>query len=234
MSTFATDKYGVPIFAACYSDQEWQNLKDTYQVGDLLMPCCSSPAIPKTSPNFLNFFSHYSDECATSPESIWHLNAKENIVRELGVQGINAFLEYSGGSDGGNWKADVYFENSDRKIAIEIQKSYQHLREYFKRQKRYALSGVEAYWLLYQPRYITLIKSLGKYKLKNEYGGKFPPEGYIAPCVPELPLAFYQISDEVTSVKGARFNCSLKEWLEGILTSNFIYERGFWKLGERA
>jgi competence protein CoiA len=233
MSIFVINKHGNAVFADSYSDDDWLNLKEHYAIGDFLMPCCASPAVPKTSPNFLKYFSHYSDECASSPESMWHIDIKERVLKGLKALGIDALLEFTGHSKEGTWKADVYFEINNRKVAIEIQKSYQPLREYLKRQKRYSESKVETYWLLYQPHYITITKSLGKHKLKNEYSGKFPSEGYIFPCIPELPIAYCQIEHDVCLVKGAGFfNCLISDWLNGILNMDFKYIEGQWKLGK--
>ena len=231
MSNLAVTKEGNAVFADDYSEEQWALLKANYTVGDLLMPCCLSPAIPKTSPNFLQFFAHHTDECDTSPESIWHLKAKEDVCTILKSKNIPVELERTGNSPSGKWKADVYFECEDRRIAIEIQKSYQQLSNYLKRQEKYTEGGVESYWLLYKPRYMTLVKSLGKYRLKNEYDGKFPPQGYISPCIPELPIAYYEADEGDRLVKGASFfQCSLGEWVDGLISHRFVCVENVWKI----
>jgi competence protein CoiA len=230
MSNLAVTKEGRAVFADEYSEAQWEILK-TYTVGDLLMPCCMSPAIPKTSSNFLQFFAHYSDECNSSPESIWHLKTKEDICSILKHKNIPVELERTGQSSNGKWKADVYFEVEGRRIAIEVQKSYQHFTKYLERQKRYVDADVDSYWLLYKPRYNTLIKSLGKYRLKKDYGGKFPPEGYISPCLPELPIAYYETEAEECSVKGACFfKSTLAQWIDSLVKNNFQCVENIWKI----
>ncbi len=231
MSNLVVTSEGNAVIADEYSDAEWDVLKSNYIVGDFFMPCCKANAIPKTSPNFLKFFAHHSDECSTSPESIWHLNTKNDIYSIVKSKNIEVKLEHAGEATSGKWITDIYFEYKGRRIAIEIQKSYQQLNTYLKRQEKYKESGVESYWLLYKQRYITLIKSLGKHRIKNEYGGKFPPEGYISPCLPELPIAYYDTEITPSLVKGAKFlNCSIDEWVCAILSGKFVCVDNAWKI----
>lgn len=231
MTSLAISRDGKPVLAESYTEQGWQALKDAYKVGDLLMPCCPTPAIPKTSPNYLQFFSHLSDECASSPESQWHLSSKEALVRELLSLGIKAQLEKPGRSVVSAWKADVHFVFEGREIAIEVQHAYQHLRDYFERQERYVQSRVEAYWLLYLPRYKTLTRSLTKHRIKTEFGGKFP-DGVHFPCIPQLPIVYFDPSDETGMVKGAgMFRATLKDWLKSLMMNKFKCAKGIWTIG---
>ena len=231
MTSLAVSQDGKPVLAESFDEHDWQALKDSYKVGDLLMPCCMAPAIPKTSPNFLQFFAHFSDECASSPESQWHVASKEALVRELLSLGVEAQLEKAGRNAISAWKADVFFVVEERQIAIEVQHSYQHLREYFDRQERYVRSGVEAYWLLYSPRYMTLAKSLSKHRIKTEFAGKLP-DGDLFPCVPQLPIAYFDPYDEQGMVKGARlFRATLEDWLKSLISNEFKYAAGAWRIG---
>jgi len=191
-----------------------------------------TPAIPKTSTNFLQFFAHLSDECASSPESQWHLASKEALIRELFSLGIEAQLEKVGRSTISTWKADVFFVFDGRQIAIEVQHSYQHLRDYLNRQQTYVQSGIDAYWLLYLPRYITLAKSLNKHRIKTEFAGKLP-NGAVYPCIPQLPIAYFDPSEEHGMVKGAGFfQSSLVTWLKSIISNEFNYDAGIWTIGK--
>jgi competence protein CoiA len=231
VTALAISRDGKPVLAESFNEHDWQALKDSYKVGDLLMPCCMALAIPKTSPNFLQFFAHLSDECASSPESQWHLASKEALVRELLSLGVEAQLEKTGRSAISAWKADIFFVVEGRQIAIEVQHSYQHLRDYLDRQKRYVQSGVEAYWLLYSPRYMTLAKSLSKHRIKTEFAGKLP-DGSLFPCIPQLPIAYFDPSDEHGMVKGAMlFRTTLKAWLKSLISNEFKYAAGAWRIG---
>lgn len=215
------------MLAENFNEHEWQALKDSYKVGDLLMPCCKTPAIPKTSPNSLQFFAHYSDECASSPESQWHITTKNALVKELFSLGMVPRDEVSGRSATSAWKADIFFVAGGRQIVIEVQHSYQHLRDYLRRQEKYVQSGVDSYWLLYTPRYMTLVQSLAKYRIKTEFGGKFPIGGFL-PCISQLPITYFDPSDEHGMVKGARFQTSLRDWLESLIRNEFRYDNGTW------
>ena len=42
------------------SQAQWLGLQRNYHVGDLLMPCCNAPAVPKISANGHPFFAHLS------------------------------------------------------------------------------------------------------------------------------------------------------------------------------
>jgi competence protein CoiA len=234
MAEYATNQNDTIVFASDFDSNSWENLKVTYNIGDFKMPCCGSPAIPKTSSNFKHFFAHYSDECASSEESIWHLESKEAVLLTLRSLNIKSELEVSGGKPKKKWQADVYFELGDRKIAIEIQHSYQNLRDYFKRQERYKESGVESYWLLYFPRYKTICNSIGKYRLKNEFNNKMPEKG-LFPCIPELPiLNLLRDGDQNTIRAPGLFSCSLQELIIGITELRLVYINGQWNLIENA
>lgn len=229
MTSRAISQDGRYVDAESFNEHGWQALKDSYKVGDLLMPCCLTPAIPKTSPNFLQFFAHYSDECASSPESQWHLATKDALIKELLTLGIEAKCEESGRSAISTWKADIFFVVAGRQIVIEIQHSPQHLRDYLSRQERYVQSGVDAYWLLYEPRYRTLVKSLGKHRVKTEFSGKIPRGGFF-PCVPQLPIVYFDPSGEHGMVKGAKFQATLKDWLNSLIRNEFKYDTGAWTI----
>lgn len=148
MSEVAFNKLkGQKIYAGDFNETEWEELRTVSDLGHITMECCGARAVLKTSPGFLQFFAHYSDECATAPETKWHIEVKSLITKELALLGILCVEEKTGTSkDGKKWKADVYFEFNNRKIAIEVQHSYQHLKKYHERQKIYIDSGVECYW----------------------------------------------------------------------------------------
>ena len=167
-----TKRPGQTIEASHLDSTEWEALKARYTLGDFLTICCESPAIPKTSQNGLPFFAHHSDECSTAPETVWHKTAKTLICFYLKRKGIPAVEEHA--STDRDWIADVYFETGAKKIAIELQHSYQGLPKYLERQGRYRQAGVESYWLLYPARFKTLNLSVAKWRIRNEFGGRLP------------------------------------------------------------
>lgn len=131
----ALSRDGEPL-AGHFTELEWEALKAQSQTDPsaFKMPCCQSRAVLKTSMQGLQFFSHYSDECATAPETIWHIEGKDLIFGALKFFGMNPRSEVPGGTGKDRWKADIYFEVGARKIAIELQRSYQHLRDFERRQ----------------------------------------------------------------------------------------------------
>jgi competence CoiA-like predicted nuclease len=116
------------------------------------MECCGAIAVAKTSPNGVQFFAHISNECATAPETVWHIGAKALVVDGMRRLGATCSEEvFEGGAR--PWKADVLVQWSGRRIAIEIQRSYQHLRDFKRRQQRYRDADVECVWLLPRKRH---------------------------------------------------------------------------------
>jgi hypothetical protein len=233
MAEVALNNDGTFLVASEFGPLEWEIMKNKYSVGDFLMPCCKALAIPKTSPNRLPFFSHYSDECASAPETIWHLQVKEALVKELKKRSIQAKDEVSCVSESGKWKADVYFEHSDRAVVFEAQHSYQHLRDYFRRQERYKESAVECYWILYKPRFLTVTKSIAKHRLKEEFGNKFPKDKEIGAGlgqISSLPIVWFE-PDVARPVKApGGFSTDVDLWIDSVLDGSFRYFSGGWRI----
>ncbi len=122
----------------------------------------------------------------------------------------------------------MHFTHEGRNIAIEVQHSHQTLQDYLTRQTRYELDGVECYWLLYPKRYMTLARAIGKYRLKRDFAGKPPKDGFF-PCIPELPVARFELNDVIEFVKGAGFfELSLQDWIRGLVEKKFCYQKGNW------
>ena len=232
MLFYAVTNNGTPIFPERFAEVEWETLKETYRVGDFLTPCCGAPAIPKTSMYMTRFFAHHSDECATSPESIWHISSKERIARELGGLGLQAVLEKPIAGSTGNLKSDVYFEVGGRRIAIEVQHSYQNFRDYQKRQSKYVANGVENYWVLYRPRYMTVTKSIWQYRVRHEFAGKVPADGKVYPALPDIPIVFFDPEEAGGVVRAAGFICiPIREWLASVVSGRFAYKSERWEIG---
>lgn len=207
---------------------QWMELQASYQMGELLMPCCPAPAVPKLSPNGHPFFAHAGGACSTSEESQWHLAAKILVRSVLENLGCRATLEESGVGNSGRWQADVWAVRDGVKLAVEIQRSYQSLRDYRRRQERYRIEGIKALWLMRRDRYMTLTKSTAKERLRAEFGGKFPPEGSFGPCLTDLPVAQLQLDPE-PSVRGAGFfSATIPQLLEAALTDRFLCIDGLW------
>ncbi|MEI6715150.1 MAG: competence protein CoiA family protein [Verrucomicrobiota bacterium] len=225
---FAQTNRGQPVFPESFTEQEWLTLKGSYQVGDFLMPCCGASAIPKVSINGVRFFAHQSDECASAPESQWHIATKNQLARTLLQVGEQPIIEQSIDDKLVHAKPDVQFVSKDQRIAIEVQHSYQTLDEYLRRQKRYSDAGVRCYWLLYLPQYSTLAKATARRRIKREFAGALPPGGMF-PTIPELPVAIFAPDECGGRVTGAgNLNLPLTHWLTAITARQFQWVNGVW------
>ena len=193
------------------------------------MVCCPSPAVLKTSPNGVPFFAHYQNECTTAPETKWHREGNALIVAYLAILGVEAKEEVMSESRTAAWKADIYFEVEGRRIVIELQRSYQHLEEFLRRQQRYVDAGVESYWLLRHDNFLSFTSASGRFRLKREFAGKLPGEG-ISPCIPELPVGYLETSD-VPVVQGVSFlYVPLCDWLIALIERRFQWVDGAWMI----
>lgn len=231
MTQTAWTRNGQPVDATAFEQTEWEAMKQRYAVGDFVMPCCASPAIPKTSINGNQFFAHLSDECSTAPETVWHKEGKAAVLSSLSRMGIGGREEVPGKSTRGEkWEADVLFSVPGRTIAIELQRSYQHLRDFNARQQRYAESGVECYWLVRDETFRTLSKATARLVLARDFGGKFPEQGIGTGMLPELPVAML-IGEPKLVQFGLGKHASVQQWLEGILSGKYQHRNGSWNLG---
>lgn len=205
--------------------EEWRRLQTSYQVGDLLMPCCEAAAIPKTSPYGLQFFAHASGQCSSSPEGLWHLAGKEAVAKTAREMGIPAHIEHSSPH---GWRSDVWLAINGSPIAVEIQHSYQHLRDYRRRQARYNEQGVRCLWLLMQKPYMTLLKSARTLRWREEFDrGNWPiGEGAMLRDVPVGRLNLQHEQPPVVS--GPRLGAPLHEVLQAFIENRFIWNRGAW------
>jgi competence protein CoiA len=231
MTQSAWTRDGRPVDAAIISSTEWETLKQTAQLDDFVMPCCNAAAVLKTSLNGLPFFAHLSDECDTAPETKWHKAGKAAVLAALNDMGIKGREEVPGRSPSGDrWEADVLFSVAGRTIVIELQRSYQHLRDFTRRQERYLASAVECYWLVRKETFITLSKGTSRLLLKRNFGNVFPLAGIGTGMLPELPVAMLNTEGEQLVHFGGFKAATVPAWLAGILDSSYQYRGGSWNL----
>lgn len=223
---------GRPVDAGTIPGTEWESMKRAARLGDFVMPCCRAPAVLKTSINGLPFFAHVSDDCTTAPETKWHHAGKAACLaalRDLGIQGCE---EASGRSPTGDrWEADVLFTVGHRTIAIELQRSYQHLRDFLRRQDRYAASGVECYWLVRSETFRTLAKATSRLLLKRDFRNVYPDAGIGTGMLPELPVSMLDAGEQQRVVFGLSKAATVPDWLSGVLAGAYRYRDGSWNLG---
>lgn len=232
MTQSAWTRDGRPVDAAAIPNAEWETLKQVTQLGDFMMPCCKAPAVLKTSINGLPFFAHLSDECGTAPETIWHKAGKAAVLAALSSMGIEGRDEVPGRSPSGDkWEADVLFSVPGRTIVIELQRSYQHQRDFMRRQERYIASAVECYWLVRKETFITLSKATCRLLLKRDFGDALPLGGIGTGMLPELPVAMLDTEGELLVNFGEFKVAKIPVWLVGILDGAYQYRGGSWNLG---
>lgn len=218
--------------AAAYPREMWEALKQTSQLGDFVMTCCRAPAVLKTSINGVPFFSHLSDECATAPETIWHEAGKAAVLAALLGMNIQGRAEVPGVSPSGDkWKADVLFSVGGRTIAIELQRSYQHLRDFTRRQERYAASGVECYWLVRFETFVTLTKATCRVLKQRDFGNVWPKSDTGTGALPELPVAILDPERADSVVFGLLKTATMPVWLAGIIDGSYQCRSYAWNLG---
>lgn len=128
---------------------EWINLKATYKNQSLLMPCCETRAVPKTSKLGTQYFAHLKrGDCSVSQETKEHLYLKSLIANIAQEYGWIVTTEHVGqAKDGEKWIADVFCQKGDLKLAFEVQWSHQTNGEYLRRTEKYTNSGVRCAWL---------------------------------------------------------------------------------------
>ncbi|MDN7852167.1 MULTISPECIES: competence protein CoiA family protein [Burkholderia] len=233
MTQSAWTRDGRPVDATAIASAEWDRLKQTAPLGDFVMPCCKAPAVLKTSINGLPFFAHLSDECITAPETKWHKAGKAAVLAALNSMGIVGSEEAPGRSSSGDkWEADVFFSVPGRTVVIELQRSYQHLRDFIRRQERYTASAVECYWLVRKENFRTLAKATSRLLLKRDFGNEFPPGGIGTGMLPELPVAMLDTEGSQLVLFGGLKTATVSMWLAGILNGTYGYRGGSWNLGD--
>lgn len=229
MPSIAVTKEGTYTDAELVPAVVWEAMKARAATGDFLMPCCRTSAVLKTSRNGVQFFAHLSDECRTAPETAWHKDGKAVIVATLGTMGIYCAEEVPGGRATDTWEADTLFRVGSRTVVVELQRSYQHLREYVRRQERYRRSDVECYWLTRQENFRALIGATGRLRMKREWGGKFPPgQLTFKPLLPDFPIAVLALGEAPYIQSPGMMRYTVEEWLRGIIEDRYVYDDGAW------
>jgi hypothetical protein len=139
-------------------------------------------------------------------------------------------MEEPGQRGGDAWRADVWAERGDTKLAVEIQRSYQHLREYQRRQRRYRDAGILALWLLHTDRFRTLVGSMAKERFRTDLGGKWPECGHFGPCLSNIPVAVLSFDPDPAVSGAGLFASTLPNLLSAVLAGRFLCIDGNWRI----
>ncbi len=232
MPSNAISKTGESIEAERVAPADWFILKKFATVGDYFMPCCTTPAIPKTSVLELQFFAHLNDECITAPETNWHKEGKAIVLDSFASLGLAGASEVRGGHPGDEWIADTFLEIGDRRIAIELQRSYQTVDEYIARQERYSRHNVDCFWLTRRQNLSAISKVTGRLRMKNEWEGKFPPgQKSFAPLISKFPVSVLTLGESPKIWHVGNTEDSIEDWLRAVIEGRYVYDNGRWAIG---
>jgi competence CoiA-like predicted nuclease len=139
---------GSDVHAYEYSDEAWSEFKTLYKTLSPLMPCCETPAIPKTSKLGNFFFAHQKKgRCLSEPESAEHIFLKSLIARAAINAGWSVIAECHGTSAfDEKWVADVLCKKGKVSVALEVQLSPITYSDLLARTERYRRSNVRVAW----------------------------------------------------------------------------------------
>lgn len=148
---------GQSLHAFDLDEEAWQALKGSAeQKSRLVMPCCRTRAVPKTSSRGRHFFAHHrpAENCPyTASESEAHRALKHAAVIGARRAGWHAETEVSGSDgDGHEWRADVLASRGKVRVAVEVQLAPMTMDELRRRQSAYRSAGVRGLWLHRYPR----------------------------------------------------------------------------------
>jgi hypothetical protein len=143
---------GTDVHSVDYSTEDWEILKNRLakKKDTAVLPCCGSECYLRTSKNKFKHFVHStkSASCAAKAETADHIQAKAEILKACHKMGWDAICEFSEGE----WRADVLATKGLKRIAFEVQLSYQSKEELTLRQERYMASNVRGCWFIATPK----------------------------------------------------------------------------------
>ncbi len=126
------------VCAPLLDEQRWKELKGH----PVTLQPCGHRGFTRVSPLGTQHFVHERDSGCEHSESPEHLHLKAVIAVAANSAGWQAATEVSG--DG--FVADVMAVAEQRRVAFEVQRSKQILREYQHRQERYRQQDIRSVW----------------------------------------------------------------------------------------
>ena len=157
------------------------------------------------------------------------------ILRSIRALDVDAKLEQPMSGNAGRLVADVLIDVPGRPVALEIQHSYQTLREYLMRQQKYTSLGIANYWLLYKPRYLTLTTKICQQKLRTKFSNRVPKDApFPSGLLQDLPIAVVEHEHSGTAVRGANLQVTLEKWLRSVINGSFTFIDDHWQVVEKS
>ena len=136
------------------------------------------------------------------------------MLEALASLGVEARADVGGTTpDGTKWKADVLFAAGSRTVAVQLQRGYQPLREFRRRQARFSACGIECFWLFRREPYETLLANLAHTRGAH--------------ALPELPVALMEALSVET--RGSA-SVTVTRWLRAVVDGSFRFREGDWRL----
>jgi hypothetical protein len=115
------------------------------------------------------------------------------------------------------------FDEAIQRVSTTIRELEQVRPALLQRAAFYGISNLR------HDNFSSLARSLGKLRLKREFGGKLPRNGML-PCIPELPVAYLETVDTPV-VKGVNLpQVSLGDWLTALIERRFRWDNGAWMI----
>lgn len=129
---------GQLLCAALLDDKQWFAVKGK----EVLLQPCGHRGFGRVSPLGTRHFVHERDSGCEHSESAEHMHLKAVIVRAAAGCGWDAATEVRGEG----FVADVLAVRDRQRVALEVQRSKQVLRDYRYRQDRYREQGIRCVW----------------------------------------------------------------------------------------
>lgn len=126
------------VCAPLLDEEQWLGLKGQ----EVQLQPCGHRGFGRVSHLGTQHFVHERDSGCEHSESAEHMHLKAVIARAAADCGWTAGTEVAGGG----FVADVLASQGDRRVAFEVQRSKQVLREYHHRQQRYREQGIRCVW----------------------------------------------------------------------------------------
>lgn len=129
---------GELVCAPLLDEQRWQELKGR----EFSLQPCGHRGFGRVSPQGTQHFVHERDSGCEHSESSEHLHLKTVVAQAVAAAGWQAGTEVVGNG----FIADVLATRGDQRVAFEVQRSKQVLRDYRHRQQRYRDEGIRCVW----------------------------------------------------------------------------------------
>lgn len=224
-----------PVYGDDYTPADWRALQEFSQdnPGHYTMPCCGARAIPKTSPNGVHHFAHYGSECANAPETIWHQEAKDLVIGSIKRLGLEGVHEFSGGSGKDRWRADVMLTSPTGPVAVEIQRSHQHIRDFVRRTERYTRHGIRCVWIVRFDQFQSLVKRIFNQRYRAEVHHKRSLEEHeTLVAMPDFFYASLSTNEGNTKIGIPRGVFTLDEYISAVSDNRFVFNGDRWVIQE--